>query len=143
MKIKSLLLASSLLLTSAAFADDNSLVTKTIYFTIDNKTGSVVKDLSVFSGITNLTPTKLAIKKLPVGVSRFEFDVVNIGQSAGVALLVQNSGSNYITTSAGITPEYAPYLNYSCQSSGTLAVTCHADSSPDGIYNVSVDVFKN
>lgn len=135
MKFKALLVASSLLLASTAFAATYTTYADSIHFTIYNETGAPIHGLTVMPGITNMAPTQLVASTLPAGKTDLVFDVVKKGQIGGVALVAQGGD---LQISAG------DDLTQSCQSEGTLGASCYgALNDHNGVYHVTATVIKN
>lgn len=139
MKLKALLLTSSLVLASTVFAATTSSLhhplVKSVHFTINNETGAPIQGLEEMPGVTNMSPTQLTYSTLPAGETNLVFDVVNVGQIGGVALVAQGTDLQLSATNDAKT--------YSCQGAGTLGVSCYAIMGAHGVYNVIATVIKN
>lgn len=135
MKIKSLVLASSMLLASTAFAATQATPVKSIQFILNNKTDAAISGFSVFPDITNLTPTTLPTSTLPTGTTRVVFNVVKMGQDAGVSLGYD------VNVEAGVMPSDDNSSEYNCQSYDPRYRTqCVASVNPEGVYTVTTDI---
>lgn len=144
MKLKALLLTSSLILASTAFAattssSQDSLI-KSIHFTINNETGASIK---YFDACTDgLTPLYLDTS-LPTGKSDFVFNVdKNDGSTISLAAKEHahdKKNGAVIMTGVNLQPYSDP--SNDCQGFGNLAANCTTFVTENPTtYNVVVDI---
>ena len=156
MKIKSMFLASSLLLISSAVLASNPSVQKPIYsaihYIVNNETGAPIKYFYT-NIVSDVSPTGI-FTSLPIGTSNFNFTIPVPGWAMApeVTFVVTNNGDSngaYIDTQVNWNLPPGTIMNPTnvtrniCTDSAHLAVSCngYATGSPT-TYNVVVNITK-